>query len=145
MRERRLLQGMIHSLQQEIDKEREAIKDEDLQMEEKFKGNRYLLEKQGAPRLEVSVTIRLLEGKRTSPVTGSRSCPPIARGVGGGLQRVARDHFEPPAEERTQEGKSVLPPRGVATKVLEAASAWALSLLGAAWRVLKTASSWNRA
>ena len=145
VRERRLLQGMIHSLQQEIDKEREAMKDEDLQREEKFKGNRYLLEKQGAPRLEVSVTIRLLEGKRTSPVTGSRSCPPIARGVGGGLQRIARDHFDPHAEGRTREGKSAPSLKGVAKKALEEAAEWALSLPGAAWRILETASSWSGA
>ena len=63
------------------------MKDEDLQREEIHKGNRYLLEERDAPRLELSVTICLLEGKRTSSVTQSRSCPPIARGVGGGLQR----------------------------------------------------------
>ena len=74
-----------------------------------------------------------------------QTCSPIARGVGGGPQRVARDHFDPHAEERTQEGKSALSLRGVAKKALEAASAWALSLLGAAWRVLKTASSWSGA
>ena len=59
------------------------MRDEDLQREENPKRNRYLLEEQDAPRLELSVTIRLLEGKKTSSRTGSRNCPPIARGVGG--------------------------------------------------------------
>ena len=70
------------------------MRDEDLQSEEIHKGNRYLLEERDAPRLE------------------------LIRGVGGGLQRVAK-------------------------KTLEAASAWALSLMGAAWRVLETASPWS--
>ena len=89
---------------QELDREREARRDKDLQREENPKRNRYLLEEQDAPRLELSVTIRLLEGKKTSSETGSRNCPPIARGVGGGLQRVARDHFDPQAGGRTQGG-----------------------------------------
>ena len=65
--------------------------------------------------------------------------------MGGGLPRVARDHFDPFAEERTQEGKSVLYLRGAAKRALEAASEWALFLLGVAWRILKTASSWSEA
>ena len=62
-RQRRLLQGMIYSWQQDFDREREAMRDEDLQREEIHKGNRYLLEERDAPRLE------------------------LIRGVGGGLQR----------------------------------------------------------
>ena len=101
------------------------MKDEDLKREEIPKENRHLLEERDALMMELSVTIRLLEGRRTSSVIGSRSCLPIAQGVGGGLPRVARDHFDPYVEERTQEGKSVLSLRGVAKKALEAASAWA--------------------
>ena len=136
---------MLHSWQQELDREREAMQDEDLQREESPEENRHLMEERDAPMLELSVTIRLLEGRRTSSGMGNRSCPPIARGVGGGLQGVGRDHFDSHAKERTQEGKSVLSLRGAAEKALEAASAWALSRLGAAWRVLKTASSWSKA
>ena len=44
MRERRLLQGMIHSWQQELEREREAMRDEDLQREENPKRNRYPLQ-----------------------------------------------------------------------------------------------------
>ena len=40
-REKRLLQGMIQTWQQEIDKEREAMSNEDIQREENPKGNRY--------------------------------------------------------------------------------------------------------
>ena len=67
MRERSPLQGMIHSWQQELDREREALRDEDLQREEIPKGNRYLLEERDATRLELSATIRLLEGKGHPP------------------------------------------------------------------------------
>ena len=121
------------------------MRDEDLQGEEIPKENRYLRDERDKLMLELSVMIRLMEGKRTSSVTGIRSCPPIAQGVGGGFKRGARDYFDPHAKERTQEGKSVLPLKGVAKKVLEVASAWALSLMGAAWRILKTASSWSGA
>ena len=40
-REKRLPQGMIHTWQQELDKEREAMRDGDIQKEENPKGNRY--------------------------------------------------------------------------------------------------------
>ena len=93
----------------------------------------------------MAVIIRLLKGKRTALMTGSRTCLPIARGVGGGLQRVTRDHPDPHAEGRTREGKNASSLKGVAKKALEVAVAWALSLLGAAWRILETASSWSGA
>ena len=105
---------------------------EDHQREEIPKENPHLLEERDAPTLKLSMTIRLLEGSRTSSMTGSRRCTPISRGAGGGLQRAARDHFDPHTKERTQEGKSALSLRGVARKTLEAVSVWALSLLGVA-------------
>ena len=74
---------MTLSWQQELDKEREAPRDGDIQKEENPKGNRYPLEEQGVPRMEMAVTIRLLRGKIIALGTGSRSCMPIARGVGG--------------------------------------------------------------
>ena len=55
MRERRLLQGMIHSWQQELDRERQAMRDKDLQREEIPKENRYLLEERDAPMLEMLI------------------------------------------------------------------------------------------
>ena len=64
---------------------------------------------------------------------------------GSGLLRMVSDHFKPNAKKRIQEGKSVISLRGVAKKAMEAASTGVLALLGAAWRALKTASSWNGA
>ena len=61
----------------------------------------------------------------------------MTRGTGGEIQRAARDHLDPHAEERSQEGKSALSLMEVARKALEAASAGVLSLLGVAWKVLK--------
>ena len=87
----------------------------------------------------MAVTIRLLREKRTAFGTESKSCMPIARGVGGGPQRVNREHLDPHAEGRTRGGKSAPFLKGVAKKAIEEAAAWALSLLGAAWRILETA------
>ena len=92
-RERRLLQGRVHSWQQELDKVREAMGDkdrrtegrqvignlqiEDHKREEIPKENRHRLEERDAPTLKRSMTIRQLEGSKTSSITGSRSCTPI--------------------------------------------------------------------
>ena len=87
----------------------------------------------------MAVTIRLLREKRTALGTESRSRMPIAKGVGGGPQMVNRDHLNPHAEEMTRGGKSAPFLKGVAKKAMEEASAWALALLGAVWRILEIA------
>ena len=160
-RERRLLQGRIHSWQQELGMERGVLGDEGLRtelrqvigtlqiedhkMEEIPLENRRLLEERDTPMLKLSMTMRQMEGSRTSSMAGGKSCTPIPQGAGGGLQRAAVDHFDPHAEEGTKEGKRALSLRGLARKALETASLWALSLLGVAWKVLETASSWSKA
>ena len=115
--ERRRLHGKTHSWQQELGKERR------------------LLAEREEPRLEPSRTVRRRGGNRTSSMAGIRSYTPLPQDAWGGLQ------FDPHTEERAQEGKSALSLRGVARKALEAVSAWDLSLLGVAWKVLKTAPS----
>ena len=161
IRETRLLQGSVHSWQQELDKEREAMGDkdrrtegrqvignlqiEDQKREEIPKENRYRQEERDAPTLKRSTTMHQREGSRTAPITGSRSCRPLHQGAGEEIQGTARNHFDPHPKERAQEGKSALSLRGMARKTLEAVFAWALSLLGVAWKVLKTAPSWKEA
>ena len=100
-RERRLLQGRIPSWQQELDKEREATGDEDLHTEWcEVIGN---LQIEDHKREEIPKgNLHQLEGSRTSSITGSRNCTPLAQGEGGEIQRAARDHLDPHAEERTQ-------------------------------------------
>ena len=109
-RERRLLQGRVHSWQQELDKEREARGDEDrrtegrqaignLQIEDPKreeipKENRHWQEERDAPTLKRSRTMLQTEGSRTSPITGSRSCPTITRGTGGGM--LSKIHYNLP-------------------------------------------------
>ena len=64
-----------------------------------------------------------------------------APGHGGGIQRAVGDHVDPHAEEGTKEEKRALSLLKVVRKALETASAWTLSLLGVAGKVLGTASS----
>ena len=105
MRERSLLQGVLHSWQQELDREREARKDKDLQRKDIPEENRHLREEQDAQMLELSVTIHMLEGRRTSSRTGNRSCPPVARGVGGGLQGLAETNLTLTPRKGPKKGK----------------------------------------
>ena len=121
------------------------LQSEDPKREEIPKESRHRQEERDAPAPKRSMPMLQTKGSRTSPITGRRSCPPITRGVGGGIQRAARDHLDPHTEEKAQEGKSALSLRGVVRKALEAVSAWALSLLGVTWKVLQTAPSWNMA
>ena len=105
---------------------------EDPKREEIPKESRHRQEERDAPAPKRSMPMLQTKGSRTSPITGRRSCPPITRGVGGGIQRAARDQFGPHLEERALEGKSAISLKGVARKALKAASAGALSMLGAA-------------
>ena len=57
------------------------MRDEDIQKEDNYRGNRHPLDKQGEPRMEMAVTIRLLRGQRLAFGTGSGSCMPIAKSV----------------------------------------------------------------
>ena len=135
--ERSLLQGKTHSWKQELGKEKGALNDEGLhpklrqavgslqikghKMEEPPKENLRLLDERDAPLLKQPGTMHQREGTRTYSMEESRSCTPKPQGAGDGPQRAAGDYFDHHAEEGRKEEKR------------------ALSLLGGARKVLKTA------
>ena len=59
--------------------------------------------------------------------------------------RDAREQFDVHIKEKTPEEKSASSLKEVAREAMKAASAGALSVIGAAWKAQKTASSWNQA
>ena len=97
------------------------------------------------PNMEPSRTVHPSEGNRASPMAGTRSCTTLPQGTREGIPRTTRDQFNLHLEERAQEGKNAISLKGVAREAMKAASAGALCLLGATWKVRKTASSWNQA
>ena len=97
------------------------------------------------PKTEPSKTVRRREGNRMSPMAGIRSRTPPPQGAGSGTIETAREQFDVHIKEKTPEEKSASSLKEVAREAMKAASAGALSVIGAAWKAQKTASSWNKA
>ena len=76
---------------------------------------------------------------------GTKSCTNQPQGARERIPRMTRDQVDFHLEEKTQKGKNAISLKGVAREAMKAASAGALSLLGATWKVQKSASSRNQA
>ena len=97
------------------------------------------------PKTEPSKTVHQREGNRMSLMEGIRSRTPPPQDAGNGTIETAREQFDGHIKEKTPEEKSASSLKEVAREAMKAASAGALSVIGAAWKAQKTASSWNQA
>ena len=97
------------------------------------------------PKTEPPKTVRQREGNRMSPMAGIRSRTPPPQGGGSRTIETASEQFDVHIKEKTPEEKSASSLKEVAREVMKKASAGALSVIGAAWKAQKMASSWNQA